>query len=71
MPLAEIQSQWIAKLIKGTVSLPSPETMNKVINQEAADVAKRYRNSARHTIQVNFHPYKLKLNREMKKYAKK
>ncbi|MEZ4905120.1 MAG: NAD(P)-binding domain-containing protein [Spirosomataceae bacterium] len=66
MPLAEVQAKWMAKIIKGECVLPSREAMNRSIEQDKALMAKRYRASPRHTFQVDFHPYKVSIEREMK-----
>lgn len=67
MPLAEIQSKWIAKIIKGEVHLPSREAMLKSIEEDKQKMMKRYNYSPRHTLQVDFYPYKKSIEREMKR----
>jgi cation diffusion facilitator CzcD-associated flavoprotein CzcO len=67
MPLAETQSIWIAKLMTGEVALPSKELMQKDINKDLADMRKRYKESKRHTIQVDYMPYKVSLEKEIKR----
>jgi cation diffusion facilitator CzcD-associated flavoprotein CzcO len=69
MPLAEVQAIYAAKLISGEVSLPSKEAMQKDIEDTRQKVAKRYKKSVRHTLQVDFFPYKESVEREMRKYA--
>lgn len=69
MPLAEVQAQWIAKVLQGKVKLPSPEKMQAEIQRYAEKVAKVYKKSPRHTIQVDFYPYKKMIEREMNKYS--
>ncbi len=64
MPLAEAQSEWIADLLEGKAALPSRERMHEVIRREDARMAKRYVASKRHTIQVDFLPYKRTIERE-------
>lgn len=66
MPLAETQAIWLAKLINGEVRLPDRTTMLRSIEQEADKVRRRYKQSARHTLQVDFYPYKQSIEREMK-----
>ena len=46
MPLAEAQSEWVVDLIEGSGKLPDRSTMTR-----------RYVNSKRHTIQVDFEDY--------------
>jgi dimethylaniline monooxygenase (N-oxide forming) len=67
MPLAEAQSEWVADVLEGKVSLPSPSQMHKVIAREDARMQKRYVTSKRHTIQVDFFPYLRTIRRERKR----
>ena len=67
MPLAEVQSKWIAKILKGETKLPNKEEMIKSIQEDKQAMAKRYKESPRHTLQVDFHPYKESIEREMKR----
>jgi len=67
MPLAEVQAKWIAQIIKGECTLPIREEMYRSIGQDKAQMAKRYKASPRHTFQVDFHPYKASIEREMKR----
>lgn len=57
MPLAEAQSQWVAKLLTGECALPDRPAMEKRYHKDRQDIAKRYVKSTRHTIQVDFFPY--------------
>jgi dimethylaniline monooxygenase (N-oxide forming) len=67
MPLAEIQSKWIAKLIKNECKLPDAATMQKEIIQQKAELSARYKQTPRHTLQVDFFPYKESIEKEMKR----
>jgi hypothetical protein len=67
MPLAEVQSKWIAKILKGETKLPNKEEMIKSIQEDKQAMAKRYKESPRHTLQVDFHPYKESIEREIKR----
>jgi dimethylaniline monooxygenase (N-oxide forming) len=67
MPLAEIQSKWIAKIIKGESKLPSKETMLKTIEEDKQKLAQRYKQTPRHTLQVDFFTYKRIIEKEMKR----
>lgn len=58
MPLAEVQAEWVARLLKGKSKLPSREVMLKDIERYKQKLHKRYKASPRHTIQVDFYPYK-------------
>ena len=57
MPLSEAQSEWVADILEGEVTLPGPHEMRRVMRRENRRMAKRYVSSKRHTIQVDFHPY--------------
>jgi len=67
MPLAEIQAIWISRLIQGFCRLPDRQMMVQAIDEEARRNRRRYIQSARHTLQVDFHQYKQTIEREMKK----
>ena len=69
MPLAEVQSKWIARLLNGQSSLPSPDVMRQDIEKDRQAMLKRYNQSPRHTLQVDFHPYKESIEKAMKKRA--
>jgi dimethylaniline monooxygenase (N-oxide forming) len=66
MPLAEIQAKWIANLINKKAKLPSNEIMKKEIEKDTTKLKVRYKTSARHTLQVDFHAYKAELEKELK-----
>jgi dimethylaniline monooxygenase (N-oxide forming) len=67
MPLAEAQSEWIADVIEGKVSLPAREEMQEEIHRDRERMARRYVASKRHTIQVDFHPYLRRVRRERRR----
>jgi dimethylaniline monooxygenase (N-oxide forming) len=67
MPLAEAQSQWVAKLLSGECELPSRDTIERRIDEDLAAMARRYVTSTRHTIQVDFYPYLRTLREEIKR----
>lgn len=69
MPLAELQAKWVAGLLQGNFTLPDPETMQREIVKEQAAIRQRYVDSTRHTIQVDFYPYKRLLEQEMRRYG--
>lgn len=58
MPLAELQAKWVAGLIAGRLKLPTHDTMKQAIINDRATLSNRYVPSIRHTIQVDFFPYK-------------
>lgn len=66
MPLAELQSKWVADLLEGKARLPSRDTMHCDIAKEGEAMRKRYVNSNRHTIQVDYYPYVAQVKKEMK-----
>jgi cation diffusion facilitator CzcD-associated flavoprotein CzcO len=67
MPIAELQSEWVADILEGKVALPSRTAMREVIRREDERMAKRYVRSPRHTIQVDFYPYMRTLRRERRR----
>jgi cation diffusion facilitator CzcD-associated flavoprotein CzcO len=64
MPLAELQSEWVADLIDGQGALPPYDTMRRQIREYDEHLRRRYVASKRHTIQVDFHPYVAEIERE-------
>lgn len=58
MPLAELQAKWVTGLISGHLSLPTRDEMRRSIANDQTILANRYVSSTRHTIQVDFFPYK-------------
>lgn len=65
MPLAEVQSEWVAKLLQGKCRLPEKRKMLKSIQLDKNEMRARYNRSSRHTIQVDFYPYKRLIEMEM------
>jgi len=63
MPLAELQGRWVAKLVTGEVKRPDRDTMLSVIEKDKAEMRKRYTDSTRHTIQVDYWPYIFELRK--------
>ncbi|MBK9328868.1 MAG: NAD(P)-binding domain-containing protein [Sphingobacteriales bacterium] len=66
MPLSEMQAKWIAGILSGKSKLPSKEKMHQTIKEDRAEMKKRYKDSERHTVQVDFYPYKRLLEQAMK-----
>lgn len=58
MPLAELQAQWVAGIVTGRLKLPARDKMMRSIADDQIALANRYVPSSRHTIQVDFFPYK-------------
>lgn len=67
MPLAELQSKWIADILNGESGLPGVDEMYADIANTRAAMSRRYTQSARHTIQVDFHPYYKEIERERRR----
>ena len=67
MPLSEVQAKWTARILTGKCTLPSKEKMMETIEKDREEMRKRYKKSARHTVQVDFYPYKRLVERAMKK----
>ncbi len=70
MPLAEAQSHWVADLLDGKAGLPSRKAMWAAIKKDDEAMQRRYVPSKRHTMQVDFFPYKHALERERKRGRK-
>lgn len=70
MPLAEAQSRWIADVLLGNVALPSRAEMARAIDRERAAMRARYVRSERHTMQVDFHAYRERIERERRVRAR-
>jgi len=71
MPLAEAQAEWVADLLGGRGTLPSPTEMRAEIAEADRKMRKRYLASKRHTIQVDFQPYLREIKRERKRAAQR
>jgi cation diffusion facilitator CzcD-associated flavoprotein CzcO len=71
MPLAEAQAEWVADLLGGRGTLPSPSEMRGEIAAAEKKMKKRYVASKRHTIQVDFHPYLREIRRERRRAAQR
>jgi hypothetical protein len=67
MPLAELQAVWIANIISGKTKLPTKEFMQKWITNNRNAMRKRFGNSTRHTLEVEFFPFMKKLKQLAKK----
>ncbi|MFN8358128.1 MAG: hypothetical protein U0Y10_26940 [Spirosomataceae bacterium] len=67
MPLAEVQAEWIAKVLSNQVRLPNREKMLAEIEADRQAMKKRYKDSPRHTLQVDFYPYKESIEQEIKR----
>jgi len=70
MPLAELQAKWVAKIIAGECKLPSKYEMIQSIEKDAKKLAKRFDESPRHTLEVDFFHYRDSIKQEMKRSVK-
>ncbi|HEY5989610.1 MAG TPA: NAD(P)-binding domain-containing protein [Streptosporangiaceae bacterium] len=71
MPLAEIQSQWVADLLQGRATLPpEPEMIREILHYRSV-TGKRYAGSTRHTIQVDFLAYQREIRKERRVGARR
>ena len=66
MPLAEAQAEWVADLLDGTATLPTGREMRSEIAAYHRHLHKRYVQSKRHTIQVDFLEHLAELKKERK-----
>ena len=66
MPLAEWQAKWVAGLLSGAYTLPDRAVMQHHIAKTRRQMRRRYFDSPRHTIQVDFFPYIRALRKEMR-----
>jgi cation diffusion facilitator CzcD-associated flavoprotein CzcO len=71
MPIAEIQSEWVADLLQGRATLPPEPEMSREIAKYRAVTTKRYARSARYTIQVDFLAYLREIRKERRAGAKR
>jgi dimethylaniline monooxygenase (N-oxide forming) len=69
MPLAELQTKWIAKIVKEVCVLPKKEEMLRSIEEDAKKLHKQFDESPRHTLEVDFFEYKRSVEKEMKRTA--
>ena len=67
MPLAEQQALWICDLLNERSGLPTRQEMIDDIAKTQLKMTRRYGGSARHTIQVDFYPYKAAIESERRR----
>jgi len=67
MPIAELQSEWVADILEGRTALPDAATMRSEIAAEEEAMRRRYVASTRHTIQVDYLPYMRLVRAERKR----
>lgn len=57
LPISEIQARLAARVFSGKLALPSPEVMEKDIDRVRTENQKRFVQTQRHTIQVDYMTY--------------
>ncbi|MBS1548260.1 MAG: NAD(P)-binding domain-containing protein [Bacteroidetes bacterium] len=58
MPLAELQAKWIGKIINKEASVPDEQDMQSWFMKNRKKMKDRFGDSSRHTLEVDFFPYK-------------
>lgn len=71
MPLAELQSKWIATYLKGNYALPDVSEMRGDMQRERDAMFRRYVKSKRHTMQVDFDEFVEDVEEEMRLGARR
>ena len=71
MPIAEIQSEWVADLLQDRAILPPEQQMNREIARYTSATTKRYGRSAKYAIQVDFLSYLREIRRARKMGARR
>lgn len=67
IPLVEIQARWLAAVLAGAVKLPGRDTMEAEIARHQQALARRYVNSARYTLEVDFKEYAAQLRGDLRR----
>lgn len=67
IPLVDIQSRWLAAVLAGDVILPDQKTMETEIARHRRAIERRYVNSARYTLEVDYKEYSKQLRLDMKR----
>jgi len=66
-PLAELQSRLVARLIRGEYRLP-PD-IDERIAQEIDQIRRTFADTPRHSVEVDYHPFRERLLREIERVA--
>ena len=64
IPLVELQGRWLAGVLSGRIRLPDENVMRQEIARHRAEVARRYVQSARYTLEVDFRSYAKSMARD-------
>jgi dimethylaniline monooxygenase (N-oxide forming) len=67
IPLVEIQARWLAAVLAGDIALPERRTMEAEIARHNHALARRYVNSARYTLEVDFKEYAGQLRADLRR----
>jgi dimethylaniline monooxygenase (N-oxide forming) len=65
IPLVEIQARWMAGVLAGEIALPSPEAMRAELREHWRGVKRRYVDSARYTLEVDYRDYATQMREDM------
>ena len=65
IPLAELQSRWLAAHLSGSIRLPTAPSMKREIEQHANAVRRRYVGSARYALEVDAKTYARQLTSDL------
>jgi len=67
IPLAEVQSRWLAAVLSGAMQLPERAAMQREIARHAQGVQRRYVGSPRYALEVDARSYAQQLTRDMQR----
>ena len=67
IPLAEVQSRWLAAVLSGVMQLPERAAMQREIARHAQGVQRRYVGSPRYALEVDARSYAQQLTRDMQR----
>jgi dimethylaniline monooxygenase (N-oxide forming) len=71
MPLAQVQSEWVADHLAGRYALPPEHELRADMAAEREKMFRRYVRSKRHTMQVDYDDYLAALERELRAGAER
>jgi dimethylaniline monooxygenase (N-oxide forming) len=69
IPLVEVQARWIAAVLAGALRLPDEATMQAEIDAHLEALRRRYVNSPRYTLEVDYREHARQLQRDMARAA--
>lgn len=65
IPLVELQGRWLAGVLSGKIALPSPDAMATEVRDHWRGVKRRYVDSARYTLEVDYRDYATQMRGDM------